>query len=178
MPASDVSATGHRWALQSGKCSDYTIKCQGAEFTTHKTLLMLHCQYFAALFNSNFEETINGCSEFDDVDPDIMAHLLDYIYRGNTEWEVPEHNLITMVHIWILADRLLADDVKAAVEDKIDSKLGTDQSPNKVADTVLLDLVFNHPACADSFVADLIAEAAWARLFKGFAFSVYYATRS
>ncbi|TDZ38338.1 Kelch-like protein 30 [Colletotrichum spinosum] len=160
MPASDVSATGHRWALQSGKCSDYTIKCQGTEFTTHKTLLMLHCQYFAALFNSNFEETINGCSEFDDVDPNIMANLLDYIYRGNTEWKVREDNLTTMARIWILADRLLADDVKAAVEERMDVDLGTDQGPNKVADTVLLDLVFNHSTCADSFVADLIAEAA------------------
>lgn len=96
---------------------------------------------------------------FDDVEPELMGHLLDYFYRGTTEWNAPKANLELHVQLWILADRLEALTVMLTIEKRMLAALYFQQDKTLAID--LIDMVFAHPNCAKSALGYIISEAAW-----------------
>ncbi|KXH62186.1 BTB/POZ domain-containing protein [Colletotrichum salicis] len=115
-----MAEENHRWMIEAGRLSDFKLICQGKEIHAHKTMLASHSKYFETLFNSGFKvENRDGVVVFEDVESELMRHLLDYFYKGTTEWNVPLSDLVLHVQLWILADRLEARTVMFTVGKRI-----------------------------------------------------------
>jgi len=52
------------------------------EFTIHKKLLCDRVDFFAKAFSGGFQEATNGEMHLLEDDPDTLASLVDFIYRG------------------------------------------------------------------------------------------------
>ncbi|WYZ39110.1 hypothetical protein EsH8_III_001024 [Colletotrichum jinshuiense] len=101
-----------------------------------------------------------------DDDPKLMKYLLDYFYRGTTEWRVPESSLSLHVDLWILAEQVQAMALMLEIEKRIMKQLNSFHNKKRVADAAILKTVFSNPACADSAVGYIIGEAAWTVLIN------------
>ncbi|KAK1992621.1 POZ domain-containing protein, partial [Colletotrichum falcatum] len=147
--------------LKAGKFSDFTIICQGTEIRVHKFVLYSQSAYFAALFESNMEEARQGAVTFDDVDPELVNHLLKYFYSDYGDFDFGTSDLKTNVSFWILADRLQARQAMREIEDRLSYYLGISEYKYAVTDGTVLDMVFSNTACANSAIGEVFAEAAW-----------------
>ncbi|KAK1655990.1 BTB/POZ protein [Colletotrichum phormii] len=154
-----MAEENHRWMIETGRLSDFRLICQGKEIHVHKTMLASHSKYFETLFNSGFKENMDGVAFFQDIEPELMRHLLDYFYKGTTEWNAPKADLELHVRLWILADRLEALTVMLTIEKRMMDALSSYQSKPQAID--LIDLVFAHQACARSAMGYIFSEAAW-----------------
>nr|XP_036588833.1 BTB/POZ domain-containing protein [Colletotrichum truncatum]KAF6800475.1 BTB/POZ domain-containing protein [Colletotrichum truncatum] len=151
----------HRWLLESKTISDFRIRCENEEIHVHKVMLCLNSRYFVQLFKSEFMEAKEGVVNFPDIGPEPMNHLLDFFYRGTTDWNLAESDLAMNVRVWILADRLQADNAMIEIEYRLSGFLKNFDNKHLVADESLLELVFSHPVCSESVLAYIFAEAAW-----------------
>ncbi|OHE96631.1 hypothetical protein CORC01_08088 [Colletotrichum orchidophilum] len=154
----------HRWMLVTGMCSDFKIICEDEEMLVHKAVLAMHSEYFRALFNNDFEENKNGFVDFQDIDPGLMLDLLDYFYKGTTEWDVPKVDTALHIRLWILANRLEARTVMLTIEKRMMAELKTFSGKIRVAHADILGLVFTNLACAKSALGYIIGEAAYVLL--------------
>ncbi|KAK1971965.1 POZ domain-containing protein [Colletotrichum sublineola] len=150
------------WLLETGKFSDFTIVCQNTEFRVHKAVLYPQSDYFAALFDSNMEEAQKGVVTFDDIDPKIMKHLIDFFYSDYHGFEFDHSELKIHVEVWILADRLQASPAMITIENRLMYHLEEyEEKEAAFYEENILDMVFSHPACAKSAVGKIFAETAW-----------------
>ncbi|KAK1701367.1 BTB/POZ protein [Colletotrichum godetiae] len=154
-----MAEENHRWLIETGRLSDFKLICQGKEIHVHKTMLASHSKYFETLFSSGFKENIDGVVVFEDVESELMRHLLDYFYKGTTEWNAPKADLELHVRLWILADLLEASTVMLTIEKRMMDALSSYQS--KPQAIKLIDLVFAHQAWARSAIGYTLSEAAW-----------------
>ncbi|KXH30607.1 BTB/POZ domain-containing protein [Colletotrichum nymphaeae SA-01] len=150
----------HRWMLETGKLSDFKLICRGKEIHVHKIMLASHSKYFETFFNSSFKvENIYGVIYFEDVEPEVMRHLLDYFYKGTTDWKAHKADLVLHVRLWDLANRLEALKIMLTIEKRMMTALWSYKS--KPLAMNLIDLVFTHPRCAGSALGYIVSEAAW-----------------
>ncbi|GKT62266.1 BTB/POZ domain-containing protein [Colletotrichum tofieldiae] len=135
-----------RWLLETGKLSDFTIICKRAEIRVHKVVLYAHSGYFAALLDSNMkvtapfekilwivdwrqearpptdyhpQEAREGVVTFNDIDPELMKHLVDTFYSGSQDFGFAPSDLRSNINVWILADRLQARQVMRKIESRL-----------------------------------------------------------
>ncbi|XP_077008196.1 kelch-like protein 30 [Tamandua tetradactyla] len=64
------------------KLSDVTLLVGGQELPCHRGLLALSSPYFHAMFAGDFAESFSARVELRDVDPAMVAQLLDFVYTG------------------------------------------------------------------------------------------------
>jgi hypothetical protein len=103
--------------------SDTIVVKVGVEekkYTLHKKLLLHHSSYFRGALSGNFKETDEGVIPLDDVQTDVFDIFVDYIY----EKRLPESfytsrsspgEISIRLHAYILADRLMVPELRAAV---------------------------------------------------------------
>ncbi|KAK1731480.1 BTB/POZ protein [Colletotrichum acutatum] len=151
----------NRWMMQTGTLSDFTIVCQDEKIPVHKVVLAMHSKYFETMLRSKNKESRDGVVEFEDVRPDLMRHLLDYFYKGTTEWNVPKADLLLHVELWILADRLDAKTAMLTIEKRTMAELKPFKNKTRVTGEGILDLVITHPTCETSVMPYIISEAAY-----------------
>ncbi|KAG7058347.1 BTB/POZ domain-containing protein [Colletotrichum scovillei] len=151
----------HRWMMETGTLSDFTIVCQGEKIRVHKVVLAMYSKYFEAMFHNYYKESKDGVVEFEDVRPDLMRHLLDYFYKGTTEWKVPKSDLLLHVELWILADRFEAKTAMLTIEKRTMAELKPFKNKTRVTGEGVLDLVVTHPTCEESAMSCIISEAAY-----------------
>jgi hypothetical protein len=80
----------------------------------HKKLLCDRCSYFAGAFNTSFQEAFESVVRFPEDDPDAMAALIDFIYRGvipegptDDPTEAEKNNYFTtLAKSYVLAEKL------------------------------------------------------------------------
>lgn len=138
-------AAGASNLLQTGKFSDFTIKCGDMAFKVHKAHIYMQSKYFESLIDAGFQESVENVVTIEDTEPVTMAMLLVLIYVGDegqyldrvyTLWphlnqtsypdtsaedkkKLPsEHfqvELKTLTSVYALADRLLIDHICQAV---------------------------------------------------------------
>ncbi|KAM9483259.1 kelch-like protein 30 [Clarias gariepinus] len=61
---------------------DVTLSAGGRDFPCHRGILALCSRYFHSMFSGDFVESIATRVELHDVDPDVLATLLDFAYTG------------------------------------------------------------------------------------------------
>lgn len=90
--------------FENSQFSDFILSCGGREFNCHKAILAARSQVFQAMFEHDMEETKNNRVEVKDVEPEVMAEMLRFIYTGRT------------TNLEAMADSLLAAADKYALE--------------------------------------------------------------
>jgi len=70
--------------FENSQFADVQLYCGGREFQCHKAILAARSQVFQAMFSHDMEEKKNCRVEVKDVEPDVMAELLRFIYTGKT----------------------------------------------------------------------------------------------
>ncbi|XP_076133772.1 kelch-like protein 30 isoform X1 [Alosa pseudoharengus] len=73
---------GLRSLCSQPKLVDVTLSAGGRDFPCHRGILALCSLYFQSMFSGDFVESIAARVELSDVDPDILATLLDFAYTG------------------------------------------------------------------------------------------------
>lgn len=73
---------GLRSLLSQPKLVDVTLGAGGRDFPCHRAVLALCSHYFRSMFSGDFVESIGARVELRDVDPDVLAVLLDFAYTG------------------------------------------------------------------------------------------------
>lgn len=73
---------GLRSLCSQPKLVDITLSAGGRDFPCHRSILALCSLYFRSMFSGDFVESIAARVELQDVDPDILAVLLDFAYTG------------------------------------------------------------------------------------------------
>ena len=95
-----------------------TLACHGREFLCHKAILVSRSRVFAAMFEHDMEESKHGRVEVKDVDPDVMAEMLRFIYMGRAP------NLDSMAaELLAAADKYALDRLKVICEEALCSSL-------------------------------------------------------
>ncbi|XP_058155775.1 kelch-like protein 30 isoform X2 [Dasypus novemcinctus] len=64
------------------KLADVTLLVGGQELPCHRGLLALSSPYFHAMFAGNFAESFSARVELRDVEPAMVAQLVDFVYTG------------------------------------------------------------------------------------------------
>ncbi|CAB4062476.1 SPOP [Lepeophtheirus salmonis] len=104
--------------FESAQFADVTLACQGREFKCHKALLTARSQVFAAMFEHDMEESKHNRVEVKDVDPDVMADMLRFIYTGRA------NNLENMAaDLLAAADKYALDRLKVSCEEALCNSL-------------------------------------------------------
>ena len=70
--------------FENSQFADVQLYCGGREFQCHKAILAARSQVFQAMFSHDMEEKKNCRVEVKDVEPEVMAELLRFIYTGKT----------------------------------------------------------------------------------------------
>jgi len=70
--------------FENSQFADNVLSCGGREFQCHKAILAARSQVFQAMFEHDMEEKKNSRVEVKDVEPEVMAELLRFIYTGKT----------------------------------------------------------------------------------------------
>uniref|UniRef100_A0A672YGM0 Kelch-like family member 30 n=1 Tax=Sphaeramia orbicularis TaxID=375764 RepID=A0A672YGM0_9TELE len=73
---------GLRSLCSHPKLIDVTLSAGGRDFPCHRGVLALCSMYFRCMFSGDFVESIAARVELHDVDPDILAYLLEFAYTG------------------------------------------------------------------------------------------------
>jgi hypothetical protein len=95
----DLGAT-----FENSQFADAVLYCGGREFQCHKAILAARSQVFQAMFEHDMAEKKNSRVEVKDVEADVMAEMLRFIYTGRT------------VNVETMASDLLAAADKYALE--------------------------------------------------------------
>ncbi|XP_059923226.1 kelch-like protein 30 [Gadus macrocephalus] len=86
----DFSLASHAQSILEGLRSlrsqprlvDVTLGAGGRDFPCHRAVLALCSPYFRSMFSGDFVESIAARVELRDVEPDVLASLLDFAYTG------------------------------------------------------------------------------------------------
>lgn len=87
--------------LQSGAYSDVTFNVAGKSFKAHRNILVTRCKYFEAIFEGGFQESTSPEFEIIDVEPDVFAVILHFIYTG----ALPDSIGIIAKEVFVAADK-------------------------------------------------------------------------
>lgn len=107
--------------LVAGVHADFTFTVGGRLFPVHKAILHAQSAYFATMFSHpNIKEAMAGGSvPIEDIDADLFAELLLYLYTGAVPavGDVPRS-----IELLVAADRFQLDSLKAIVEGELSSE--------------------------------------------------------
>jgi len=99
--------------------SDVIVKCGGIKFECHKVFLASSSPVFKAMFNTQMKEKISNEVHIDDVKPDVMAVLLQFLYTG----KVSNFDKFAM-DLFIAADKYQIESLKKLCETKLVMSIG------------------------------------------------------
>eukprot|EP00092_Neocalanus_flemingeri_P008682 GFUD01009352.1.p1 GENE.GFUD01009352.1~~GFUD01009352.1.p1 ORF type:complete len:387 (-),score=114.19 GFUD01009352.1:91-1194(-) len=72
------------------KHSDVILQCQGEKFHCHKSILGARSTVFSKMFDANMKEATCGLVEINDVEPDIVETMVEFIYTGGVTKQVDD----------------------------------------------------------------------------------------
>ena len=89
--------SGKEKLWRTGIHSDVKVCIGDKTFNCHKTVLVASSAYFEAMFSSGMREAVSGEITFHDMDPDMMEHILEYIYTKKDF--VSNENVISVLEV-------------------------------------------------------------------------------
>jgi len=93
---------------------DIIIKCGDNAFYCHKYMLSARSPVFQAMFISDMVETKSGTVKVEDVQPDVMTEILQYVYTG-CSLNIDKHAKAILA----AAEKYLLDQLKVCCEDHL-----------------------------------------------------------
>jgi len=99
--------------------SDVIVKCGSIKFECHKVFLASSSPVFKAMFNTQMKEKISNEVHIDDVKPDVMADLLQFIYTG----KFSNFDKFAM-DLFIAADKYQIESLKKLCERELVKSIG------------------------------------------------------
>ena len=99
---------------------DTTIRCGGKEFPCHKLILSARSPVFKAMFQANMKESETKDIEIEDIEPEVVAEMLHFIYTGGTNEMALEK---IGEELLSAADKYELETLKEICEDKLCSGL-------------------------------------------------------
>jgi speckle-type POZ protein len=107
--------------FDSSQFADVTLACNGREFLCHKAILTSRSQVLAAMFEHDMKERMNNRVEVKDMDPEVMAEMLRFLYTGKAT------NLENMAaDLLAAADKYALDRLKVMCEEALCNNLTVD----------------------------------------------------
>ena len=104
--------------FESSQFADVTLACNGREFQCHKAILTSRSQVLAAMFEHDMKERMNNRVEVKDMDPEVMAEMLRFLYTGKAA------NLENMAaDLLAAADKYALDRLKVMCEEALCNNL-------------------------------------------------------
>ena len=104
--------------FDSAQFADVTLACNGREFQCHKAILTSRSQVLAAMFEHDMKERMNNRVEVKDMDPEVMAEMLRFLYTGKAA------NLENMAaDLLAAADKYALDRLKVMCEEALCNNL-------------------------------------------------------
>ncbi|EFO25382.1 BTB/POZ domain-containing protein [Loa loa] len=121
--------------LDSGDFSDFTLHVGRRSFKCHKAILSARSPFFQAMFrDQSNQESLSGEVNLEDVTPETMACVLEYIYKDNCS----ESSKRTL-EILAAADRFCLDRLKSLCQEA----LIRDLSPNNFCERLRAADMYN-----------------------------------
>eukprot|EP00092_Neocalanus_flemingeri_P035785 GFUD01038965.1.p1 GENE.GFUD01038965.1~~GFUD01038965.1.p1 ORF type:complete len:367 (-),score=95.94 GFUD01038965.1:78-1178(-) len=76
--------------MLDAKHSDVVLECQGEKFQCHKSILGARSTVFSKMFDANMKEATIGLVVINDVEPDIVDKMVEFIYTGDVTKQVDD----------------------------------------------------------------------------------------
>jgi len=100
---------------------DIIIKCGDNAFYCHKYMLSARSPVFQAMFISDMVETKSGTVKVEDVQPDVMTEILQYVYTGCT-LNIDKHAKAILA----AAEKYLLEQLKVCCEEHLSGILNVE----------------------------------------------------
>lgn len=120
--------------FKSGDFSDFKFTIGKRKFPVHKAILHSRSPYFKAIFSQGFEENTTNSVPIKEIEADLFAELLEYMYTS----KIPEFtNEAKTIEVLVFADKYQLDSLKTICENELSEKMTTESMFNllMVADT-------------------------------------------
>ncbi|OTA98291.1 hypothetical protein M426DRAFT_28591 [Hypoxylon sp. CI-4A] len=78
------------WLLESESFTDLVVKCGPRTWNLHKAVLCCKSKWFIAALNGNFHEAQSGCITINDENPEMIDHMIEWIYNGYIDAKIFE----------------------------------------------------------------------------------------
>jgi len=101
--------------LENSQFSDAVLDCGGRQFHCHKALLAARSQVFQAMFEHDMEEKKTSRVEIKDVEADVMAEMLRFVYTGKTATSLET----TAADLLAAADKYALERLKVMCEEAL-----------------------------------------------------------
>eukprot|EP00092_Neocalanus_flemingeri_P033277 GFUD01036189.1.p1 GENE.GFUD01036189.1~~GFUD01036189.1.p1 ORF type:complete len:367 (-),score=88.61 GFUD01036189.1:75-1175(-) len=76
--------------MLDAKHSDVVLKCKGEKFHCHRSILGARSAVFSKMFDSDMKEATSGLVVIDDVEPDILEIMVEFVYTGEVTKQVDD----------------------------------------------------------------------------------------
>lgn len=107
--------------FECSQFADVTLTCAAREFRCHKAILVARSPVLAAMFEHDMKERQHNRVEIDDMDPDVMADMLRFIYMGRAP------NLDSMAaDLLAAADKYALERLKVMCEEALCNNLSVE----------------------------------------------------
>jgi len=107
--------------FESSQFADVTLTCSAREFRCHKAIMTARSPVLAAMFEHDMKERQHNLVEIDDMDPEVMAEMLRFIYTGRAP------NLDTMAaDLLAAADKYALERLKVMCEEALCNNLSVE----------------------------------------------------
>ena len=136
-----------RSLLDSSKFSDVVlVSCGKRKFPAHRCVLAARSSVFSAMFEHHMVESQSGVVNIDDLDGEILCHLLNYIYTARANLTNDTEPTIVK-QLMMAADKYAIKSLKKICEKSLGKQLNVDN---------VVDLLL----CADACSARILKENA------------------
>ncbi|KPI36441.1 uncharacterized protein AB675_2890 [Cyphellophora attinorum] len=142
VPASPIipNSVVLQW-LETGKYSDFVVRCKDKVFNLHKSILASRSEYFRAAIDGGFRESSDGIMTIEETHPCALAAIVAFLYTGKKKISELIHliisnssnfpvrfseqermrvgNMTGFLDIYQLADLMMLSELKIAMQKEI-----------------------------------------------------------
>ncbi|MCJ1282827.1 hypothetical protein MMC26_002153 [Xylographa opegraphella] len=145
---------------RTSKYSDLVIRCHEREWKVHRVVICPRSKFFEIACDGDFKESKTGQINLVDDDPDVVDHMIDYLYRmdyddkPNAAKAYPSDGpLVTNANVYAIADKYEIWSLKNAAKWKTEEALKTDWNHDSFLSS--LDIVRTATPQSDRGLRDL-----------------------
>lgn len=136
----DEIAKSYGSLLENKNSSDVTLVVGDVKFSAHKCILSARSPVFCAMLECDMVEKSKGTVEINDIQPDIIQLMLEFLYTGKFDKDNDENfiNMVDWQRLMLAADKYSLSSLKSVCARNLTRSLNID---NVIDIYILSDLV-------------------------------------